>query len=121
MNDKTSPASPAPWRVEAGDSVVGIYSPAGRVAITNTKTFYQRHDARDIANANLIAAAPELLDAIRDLRTLVEMDDWWCDPADSNYPLRRQVEAAIAKAEGRTNLADAHSKNPPEAERHGQR
>lgn len=107
MNLKTCPTSPAPWRVEAGDSVVGIYSPAGRVAVTNTKTFYQRHDARDIANANLIAAAPELLDAIRELRTLVEMDDWWCDPADSNYPLRHQIEAAIAKAEGLGHRAGA--------------
>jgi hypothetical protein len=101
MNDATFSTSPAPWRVEAGDSVVGIYSPSGRVAVTNTKTYYQRHDDRDIANANLIAAAPDLLEALRELRTLVEMEDWWNDPADRNYPLRYQIEAAIAKAEGR--------------------
>lgn len=93
--------STAPWRVEAGDSVMSIYSPDGRVAVTGTKTYYQRHDARDIANANLISAAPDLLDALREVRTLVEMEDWWSDPADSNYPLRYRIESAIDKAEGR--------------------
>jgi len=47
----------------------------------------------DENNARLIAAAPEMLDALKDCRDLIE-----------NMPVEEllmQVEAAIAKAEGR--------------------
>jgi hypothetical protein len=50
-------------------------------------------DVNQEANARLIAAAPELLEALQ------EVDEWLCD-ANSPRSLRIQVERAIAKATG---------------------
>ena len=55
-------------------------------------------EPRDIANANLIAAAPDLLEALK--RTLVECG--FNDPNDTDYESEFAgiVRAAIAKADG---------------------
>lgn len=50
------------------------------------------------ANARLIAAAPELLAALKEL---VEYDDGSNDPGDLGYEILQRCKAAIAKAEGR--------------------
>lgn len=61
---------------------------------------YERHGSVE-ADARLIAAAPELLAALREMRDRCEMRDRWepeCDAAD-----RRMLDAAnaaIAKATG---------------------
>jgi len=53
------------------------------------------------ANARLIAAAPELLAALRDLQTYLDECNPFAGPAVVGI-LRSKVDAAIAKAEGST-------------------
>jgi hypothetical protein len=48
----------------------------------------------EAANANLIAAAPDLLDVLREVR------DFWAG-GDAPEALETAIHAAIAKAEGR--------------------
>lgn len=50
-------------------------------------------DGEREANARLIAAAPEMLDALLEAKS--EMRDWSLD-----HPAMRQIDAAIAKATG---------------------
>lgn len=50
----------------------------------------------ELANARLIAAAPELLDALKDCLAFLERDM----PVASSGPERRKASAAIAKATG---------------------
>lgn len=60
-------------------------------------------EAEQLANARLIAAAPELLEALREW---LDADDAWdCDPADDARldRAREAARAVIAKAEGRSN------------------
>jgi hypothetical protein len=52
----------------------------------------------DRANARLIAAAPELLDALRELTIAAEAAGWDVDAA--NAPILNAARAAIAKATG---------------------
>lgn len=66
---------PGPWRVQPGDSVVHVLSDEGPIAATNTKPYYRRHDATDLANAQLIAAAPELLEALEGLVLAVNTEE----------------------------------------------
>jgi len=65
-----------------------------------------RHDeprelAVGLANANVIAAAPELLAALKTLRFILEALD--LDPAAEDYTsILERADLAIAKAEGRS-------------------
>lgn len=55
--------TPGPWHYSVGDSVVFIRAGKSHaVCQTNTKNYYQKHDSEDLANARLIAAAPDLLE-----------------------------------------------------------
>lgn len=91
--------TPGPWSFQPGDSVVYISGDRTPIAHTDTKAYYQRHDEQDIANARLIAAAPDLLAALKSVT-----NEW-----REGYGLCciDQVRAAIAKAE---ELAHSHSK-----------
>lgn len=56
------------------------------------------------ANASLIAAAPEMLEALPDLSHVISWLENGCDPAKAAVELRHyqsRIDAAIAKAEGR--------------------
>lgn len=61
------------------------------------KTYYERHDAVDIANARLIAAAPDLLEALIDARQQLEAYEQERTGERYNDP---SINAAIAKATG---------------------
>jgi hypothetical protein len=98
--------TPRPWTAR-GENVHGIQigadkpnHPAGYVGITSVNTFRNRDEGE--ANARLIAAAPELLAA---LKFLVDRGLTYFEGRTSPGFTREQIEKAreaIAKAEGRT-------------------
>lgn len=64
---------------------------------------YARDNSR--ANARLIAAAPEMLEALPDLSHVISWLENGCDPASAAKELRiyqGRIERAKAKAEGRS-------------------
>jgi hypothetical protein len=103
--DPTGAASftPGLWQSKAGDSVVWITTADGLpVAVTDTKAYWQRHDETDLANARLIAAAPDLYE------TLEAMVHWNLKRGPFDEPLGESEQepevnlarAALAKARG---------------------
>lgn len=84
----TGPASTPDWIVEAGEIVIA------RIEVTTTRTAYEVG-----RNARLIAAAPEMLEALEEI--LRNVSPW--ERADTMAGrLGGIARAAIAKAEGRT-------------------
>lgn len=94
--------TPGPWVVTPGDSVVAIHSEDGkRVAATNTQTYYQKYTETDMANARLIAAAPDLLAALKDAMRSSRKDFKSGPDGDRQYrEAYAEQFAAIAKATG---------------------
>ncbi len=99
--------TPGPWRVSESDTVVG---PSGNVvaeccgySVQATDAAQRKQGGRE-ANARLIAAAPDLLAALRSLfENCAMIHSQWGDndnkkEADAAIASAR---AAIAKAEGR--------------------
>jgi hypothetical protein len=96
--------TPGPWKV--GSRSNGEFykrNIAGadgyHVALTSS-----REDAEVEANARLIAAAPELLEALRELQTIVNLaiadGDWIVDGACDPDACMMRAEDLIAKATG---------------------
>ena len=91
--------TPGPWRAEFPDEISVRDADGGRIAIlANLKGrlgMKGRRDTSEVeANARLIAAAPDLLEALKEMVNLVEL---MC-PFDG--PQQRKARAAIAKATG---------------------
>lgn len=85
-----------PWSYRAGDSVVFILGADGAaIAATDSKRYYQRHDETDVANARLIAAAPELLAQLEYAVKLLG-----AFPALSGTAQVQSMRDTIAKARG---------------------
>jgi hypothetical protein len=82
--------TPGPWKVEDGGFVGG---PIGFGRVCQTWNKFEEDFQNAEANARLIAAAPELYGALIKLNTL-------CGP-HVGETLRAEVQAALAKAEGR--------------------
>jgi len=64
---------------------------------------WEKDDGRGlpIANARLIAAAPELLEALQDVLSRIEKsEEWWMDCPDRGGFDAEVIRAAIAKANG---------------------
>jgi len=112
MTDAISPTNvahtPGPWRLTPYSSIVGrgVVANGGIVIAT---IHGDPHPSAE-ANARLIATAPELLEALRELLAsqLTQMpsyeagkdaQDAW---ADRRANARNNAAAAIAKSEGRT-------------------
>jgi hypothetical protein len=98
-----SATSPSPWTVELPRSersrLRRILDAEGNDI---AQSFLSNGFARDmsIANAHLIAAAPDLLEALTMVRDADE--DLMRDGVPGMpWPARRKIDAAIAKAEGR--------------------
>ena len=95
--------TPGPWMVRhdflcsdktltVGVAAVNIGSESGAVAWpTGT------NEAQELANARLIAAAPDLLDALKEARRCLA---WACEQRPEFQAERNAVDAAIAKATG---------------------
>ena len=103
--------TPGPWQVE-GEAVYANRDPRsrhrnGRACVANICTGdYDELDAEGIANARLIATAPELLEALKALA--ITLEEMWAEK-ELTAPKFRQCQlgeavkdarAAIAKAEG---------------------
>jgi len=88
--------TPGPWRLE-GLMVNSHAMPGGSVCLmSNCDSFGELSQAPNFeANARLIAAAPVMLDALKDALCSLEIS------CQSDYVTGR-VRAAIAAAEGRT-------------------
>lgn len=106
--------TPGPWEVcDPGD--YGDFDGESRVVLGNDMRIAVVHwhegdyRAENDANANLIAASPDLYDALREAKGLADMavmsDDGDGTPSDdqsSLEQLRAKIDAALAKAEGRS-------------------
>ena len=86
---KTKPKhTPGPWTVERDGNIFDIKAPQGFTPCT-TNVIDPETDA---ANAALIAAAPEMLEVMKDAQGLLD---------NASAELRKRYRAAIAKAEGK--------------------
>jgi hypothetical protein len=82
--------TPGPWEAQDGE----VVCKSGDVA-----DVYGFHETEKGADARLIAAAPELLAALKGAITVME----WLDTlrhTDPNFPALDNARSAIAKAEG---------------------
>jgi len=88
--------TPGPWVVydDSNDGKTNRIEIAARGK--TVARIYHSVPAEDLPNARLIAAAPDLLEALKDTLQLLEV---YCE--DFEEGTRKQARAAIAKAEGR--------------------
>ena len=68
MNTKHTPG---PWTVETGSFYVSIRAPSRMVG--DTRVIGGKPDDENLANARLIAAAPDLLEALGDAAAMLEV------------------------------------------------
>ena len=78
-----------PWRVGKHDETLGIYDMAENYRLATIEEWRGEHEGESEANARLIAAAPDMLDALRRLT----------HPMASDEDLENAL-AVIAKVEG---------------------
>jgi hypothetical protein len=89
---KTIEHTPGPWAVGSNGASIKIVDADGKAVAMVTPR-------RDWWNADLIAAAPELLDSLKDLENILS-----CKPYDRDeQKLLVIARAAIAKAKGESN------------------
>lgn len=89
--------TPGPWRISmSGYSVKSMCDDMPIVA-SNPRglAMKERHAQAWLENARLISAAPDLLEAVRQLRDLAEREGW-------RHVAIYAADKAIAKAEGRS-------------------
>lgn len=97
--------TPGPWRSELdADGDHGIFYATDLIAVTDgwgDSSTSDRSLDEDKANAHLIAAAPELLDALHQARLQIDyLHEKFRITGTGNTVLTR-IDEAIAKAEGR--------------------
>lgn len=86
--------TPKPWHIE--EQWHGIAIKAGKRTVARTSPWSNQEEW---ANARLIAAAPELLESIEQLKSVWSWER--CDEADCDVcPVRDRVDAAIRDARG---------------------
>ena len=83
--------TPGPW--EVFNEGLGSYKVSKCDAWLGSSTL--RTNEENIANANLIAAAPELYAALERV-----LNQSWDGPIDAEHYARKQAAAALAKARG---------------------
>ena len=89
--------TPGPWKMVSSDDAgptMGIKASGGRVTVVERLPDWTDDEAHEeLANANLIAAAPDLLAALKEVHSMFGANDIGTD-------LATRIEAAIAKAKG---------------------
>lgn len=100
--------TPGPWKVFWGKRkrhmFIGIGTEAGE-GVTDPHFSLWRGDSEEAAaNARLIAAAPDLLEALRALADAhyMTISSEGYDPTHSDCPVLNDAHAAISRATGRT-------------------
>lgn len=99
-------ATPGPWVTERGNSIIKIFGGNRVIAASATKAYWERADETDEANAHLIAAAPELYEALDDARMFIELvrmraaQEGDVDQAAEAAASLNSALAALAKARG---------------------
>ena len=92
--------TPGPWHIINEKTIIGADSPRqGYVADVNLHRSSDNGEPDGFANAALIAAAPELLEALRLIGCQSVGDDWTYQQAYEF--IKATARKAIAKAEGR--------------------
>ena len=93
--------TPGPWEHTGPGDIVGKEDNGYGLGYVDVCSVYLRTvRGRTNANARLIAAAPELLDALQAMTEIAEMTIGWLPtPPNADGPLI-QARAAIAKATG---------------------
>jgi hypothetical protein len=89
--------TPGPWILRsAGEILHGVPHPFDFVEVSKLRyvTAEGKSEREANANARLIAAAPDMLNALLDVL------DFWDDPNMSMSELKERVRDAIAKAQG---------------------
>jgi hypothetical protein len=94
-----------PWHIGAGNGEGSVFADTGRTRLEQGGTTLYSicsvtlgwNDAEDAANARLIAAAPQMLDALHEVLALLNNPD--ADGTDANR-VEREILAVIAKATG---------------------
>ena len=87
------PHTPGPWTIHETDRstlIIKDYTPHAHVGVIAKITWRMVHPA-SVANARLIAAAPDLLEALKEIVAI----------SDRKHNAWDRAKAAIAKAEGR--------------------
>ena len=100
--DKTG-WTPGPWRItsDAGHPVNARITSTSRRHIAKVYAEWAERDETCEANAHLIAAAPELAEALENLLTFVEVG-----------PCESEVRISMDVADAKTILAKARGKKP---------
>jgi hypothetical protein len=100
--------TPGPWLQEPGDTVICIRATAEcesyRIADVGGMPYWKRFTETDVANASLIAAAPDLLAALNECASYIISPlrmTGDTDEAARRAAIFERARAAIAKAEGR--------------------
>jgi hypothetical protein len=92
MNEIKPTPTPGPWEID--ERFPGSYAIEPNVAWLGASSSHQ--NGENLANARLIAAAPELLEALEEMARFCQTGDY-----DGRDPLDMAFEA-IAKAKGDT-------------------
>ena len=91
--------TPGPWKLDgtANTGDLDIVAPTGRIAMLDCEFSEETEDVLT-ANAHLIAAAPDLLAALREIVAAVEVGD--VDGFSPSGNWFREAKAALNKVEG---------------------
>lgn len=98
--------TPGPWERTPGDSVIDIAADGKHIAIVGSSPYWKRFTATDEADARLIAAAPDMLAALRNVQRLIaeaaETGFNWKDGdwAERLFASQHMTSSAIRKATG---------------------
>jgi hypothetical protein len=98
--------TPGPWRVINGTDILALEDTLNSIVVASTQFFSGRPTERQLADAQLVAAAPDLLEAARQFVHYHSQIP--SVPVDPDKPFETECvcgdcsrfKAAIAKAEG---------------------
>lgn len=95
-NTQTTKHTPGPWRIVSGIDVVDFYDYSICSVATSNKTQAERK-----ANARLIAAAPDMYDALKNIMHGIDTGAITSDHDETFANAIKQANAAISAAEGK--------------------